>query len=72
MSGGGTRTQSVDTDAAALNFGEEFKQAHALLNAEVLLLLEGYEKNRQAGTYGIPYSGPNPYQSHRSRSFLTE
>ena len=55
-----SKNNKTEADAAVLNFGDEFKGAHALLNAEVLLLIEAYEKGRQTDPT-LPYAGPNPY-----------
>jgi hypothetical protein len=56
--------KTAESDAAMLNFGEEFnKGAHCLLNSEVLLLIEAYEKGRRSDPT-LPFSGPNPYPEY--------
>ncbi len=59
-------THTVDTDAATLELGDEFKGAHCLLHAEVFLLLEDLQAARriEAQTMALPPPSKAFAESH--------
>jgi hypothetical protein len=65
------KQQQTEGDAATLELGPEFKNAHCLLNAEALLLLEDIQARRSIESQTIPIPPTSKYLMNILDPFLT-